>query len=220
MAEPRKADTRDSSPTDRRGSTEPDAFEFAGSSLLPERADALYEWFLKALAVPGDVAECGVSAGETSCELARYLETMGIQKRVHMFDTFEGLPETFSDEDRGQSCESALKAGKYACTETAVIERMGPLRRYVVHRGLFCETFPQFDQDLCFIHADADLYTSTVDIIRLADRCLVPGGIIVFDDYENPVFPGVTVAIARMLDPKRFVITGAPERLQCYALKR
>ncbi len=194
--------------------------EFAHSPLLGERAANVYAWFLKSLHLPGDVAECGVSGGETSRELVRYLEANRIPKTLHMFDTFDGLPDVISDEERAMSTDAEMEVRRYACSAEVVAGRMGTLRQYKMHIGLFSETFVDFSQPLCFIHADADLYRSTVDIIRLAARCLVPDGHIVFDDYCNSDFAGVKLAIERYLNPRDYAVVLSAKTMQCFATKR
>ncbi len=194
------------------------SFAFSRSPLLGDRAEKVYEWFLRALVVEGDIAECGVFAGDTSYELTRYVEAMNIPKRVHMFDTFAGLPDIIKAQERGTAAGGPLP-GKFSCEASTVSVRMGSLTQYDLHPGLFSETLPRFDQRLCFIHADADLYESTLEIIRLADRCLVEDGVIVFDDYENSYYPGVSLAVQHALDPRRYTIVPSPESMQCYAIK-
>ena len=58
-----------------------------------------------------------------------------------------------------------------------------------LHRGLFDRTLPGWLHDnigpVTFLHIDCDLYSSTQSIFKaLADR-IVPGTIIVFDEYFN-----------------------------------
>lgn len=192
----------------------------ASSPLLGDRAKTVYERFLTVLHLEGDVAECGVFAGHTSLELVRYLETMHMPKRVHMFDTFAGLPPIITDRERSLASGNHLEVGRLSCSLSEVVDRMGNFKQYRIHRGLFSTTFAGFDEPLCFIHADSDLYESTVDIIGLANRCLVPGGCIVFDDYDNPSFPGVTLAIEDQLDHRYYDVIECRQTLQCLAIRR
>ncbi len=194
------------------------SFAFSRSPLLGNRADNVYEWFLRALTTEGDVAECGVFEGETSFNLTRYLEQMKIPKRVPMFDTFNGLPDTIMEQERGTPSAGPVP-GKFSCQLSTVLATMKPLTQYELHPGLFSQTLPLFDQPLCFIHADADLYESTVEIIRLADRCLVEEGVVVFDDYDSPYYPGVRLAVEDALAPGRYTIVPSPQSTQCYAVK-
>lgn len=197
-----------------------DMTEFRYSPLLGERAKNVYAWFLQSIALPGDIAECGVSRGETSYEFVRYLEENHINKNLHMFDTFQGLPDIFTVEEVSLALGNELIPGNFACSIEAVVERMGSYGRYKTHKGLFKDTFSGFTDHLCFIHADADMYSSTLDIIELANRCLVPGGTIVFDDYDNAVTPGVKLAIQRHLCPNRYTLLPSPTSIQCFAIKK
>ncbi len=189
------------------------------SWLLGSRAKGVYEAFIQSLHLPGDVAECGVFAGETSRELIRYLEQMGIEKVVHLFDTFEGFPNLETFEEHTLALGNELEPGKYHSSLDTVLGHLDGLSRYRIHQGIFSDTFLRFSEALCFVDADADLYYSTVDIIRLADRCLVSGGRIVFDDFGDPQFPGVKWAIDRFLSPKEYLVQASSETTQCIATR-
>lgn len=193
--------------------------QFAGSEFLGARAVNVYSWFLQSLHLPGDVAECGVFKGETSRELLRFLEGNKIPKNLHMFDTFEGLPSLITAEERRLARGEELNVGQYRARLEEVTNIMSGLNRYKIHKGLFSDTFADFSEPLCFIHADADLYQSTKEIILLADKLLVPGGHIVFDDYNNDLFPGVSLAIERHLNPKKYLIVPSTTSIQCFVTK-
>ncbi|MDP9374809.1 MAG: TylF/MycF family methyltransferase [Chloroflexota bacterium] len=103
----------------------PEAKGFAHSGLLGRRAEHVYAWFLKSLHLPGDVAECGVFHGETSRELVKYLEGHGSPKTVHLFDTFAGLPDAITAEERSLSAGEEMAVGRYACSAETVRARLG-----------------------------------------------------------------------------------------------
>jgi predicted O-methyltransferase YrrM len=58
-----------------------------------------------------------------------------------------------------------------------------------LQRGWFNETLPAFinkhKQSIAFIHIDCDLYSSTKTIFNELSDCILPGCIIVFDEYLN-----------------------------------
>jgi O-methyltransferase len=193
---------------------------FKYSTLLGNRAKNVYKHFLESLNLPGDIAECGVYAGETSKELVKYLEENGINKILHMFDTFEGFPDIITEEEKILSTWEELGMGQYSCPVEDVIINMGTLTQYKIYKGLFSQTFPDFSEPLCFIHADADIYRSTIEIIHLADRLLVPGGYIIFDDYGNPRLPGVKLAIKRFLSNEKYDGKHLSNTIQYLAIKR
>jgi hypothetical protein len=122
---------------------------------------------------PGLYLEFGVYKG-TSINLIASVT----QSTVHGFDSFEGLPEDWRDgHDKGEFRVAALPIVRSNVT---------------LHKGWFSDTLPPFlDKErasVCFLHVDCDLYSSTKTVFSsLADR-LLPGTIIVFDEYFN--YPG------------------------------
>ena len=194
---------------------------FPYSRSLGDRAPPLYRRFVHSLGLDGDVAECGVYTGTTSKQFLRYLWEQRIDKLVHLFDTFEGFPDVLTEADKvGTAGAWLLRPGALACPVTEVVRRMDGMTGYRIHRGRFSSTFEEFSAPLCFIHCDADLYRSTAEVIELADRCLVPGGTIVFDDYGSDLFPGVGLAIRKHLDLRRYEGIPCPDTLQFVAVKR
>src|SRR5262245_29018877 len=49
--------------------------------------------------VPGDIVECGVWKGGSMMAVARMLRHLGAERRLHLFDTFDGMPEP-TDRDK------------------------------------------------------------------------------------------------------------------------
>lgn len=171
--------------------------QWTQSALLGSRADVLYKYFTESLSLPGDIAECGVYDGITAANLVQYLEENKVDKTVHLFDTFTGLPDLLIED------EKQFKKGMMEKPLWVAKGNLKELSRYEIYEGLFSETFKNFNRPLCFIHADADLYVSTKEIIELADRLLVEGGVMVFDDYG--IYPWVTSAVDQFLS-KEYIL--------------
>lgn len=169
------------------------------SPLLGDRTDVVYRSLLETLHLPGDVAECGAHECATAVAMVSLIREREPAKTVHAFDTFEGLPDVITDEERSVSTWPDLAAGHYAADAAALARNTGSVTGLELHRGLFETTFPAFGTPLCFIHSDSDLYTSTRQTIALAERLLVPGGVVIVDDYGNPRLPGVALAVDRAL---------------------
>jgi O-methyltransferase len=191
----------------------------AYSRYLGDRAPLVYESLERALRHDGDVAECGVAAGETAAGMLAVLcrARAGAGKRLHLFDTFSGLPSIMVDSDRVGASGAEQFAGNFSHSLPEVRSRLEDDPAVVMHSGLFSDTLPRFSGPLCFIHADADLYLSTVDIIRAAIRVLVPGGVVVFDDFVNVDFPGVRRAIEAHLPSDMFTLHATG--MQCVATR-
>ncbi len=143
--------------------------------------------------LPGDMIECGVGRGGMSLFLAtmckQYLHST---KKVYTADTFNGLGTPRASFDTPY-----FKKGDYkpsiserdlldefilAAKACGVDDIIKPLK------GNFNKTLSTLPAKtrFAFIHIDADLYNSVkVCLDTLYDR-LVPGGILVIDDYFHP----------------------------------
>jgi O-methyltransferase len=194
--------------------------ELAVSELLAERAATVYRVLSSVFDLVGDIAECGVYEGVTTGGMARLAAFAAPAKVVHAFDSFEGLPPTITDEERGLAEGNGLHPGAYAAEARATRRRLSRLANVEVHPGRFEDTFPASDRPLCFVHSDSDLLESTVLTIKLAARCLVPGGVVLFDDFGNPRFPGVELAVQRALSPSLFLGGRLPGSIQYVARRR
>lgn len=128
---------------------------------------------IRAITLPGEVAEFGVNKGGTIRFIAGHLP----QRRIHGFDSFRGLPEDWSG--------NAMSAGEF--------DRGGKLpsvpANVELHQGWFDATLPAFSaarrEPLALIHVDCDLYSSTKTIFEHLERHIAPGTVIVFDEYFN-----------------------------------
>jgi hypothetical protein len=122
--------------------------------------------------------EFGVEKGVSANFIARLIADGDAPAVLHAFDSFEGLPESWHG--------TFETRGKFAVGGTT--PRLLP--NVAVYKGWFADTLPAFcrevgEQDIAFLHIDCDLYSSTRTVFeQLGDR-LMPGSIIVFDEYLN-----------------------------------
>jgi hypothetical protein len=122
----------------------------------------------------GDTAEAGVYEGGSSWVMCR---ARGGRSTHWGFDSFEGLsPPSQRDGD-------FWSAGDLASSETAARALLEPLGA-VVLQGWIPEVFAQSLIDrLVFAHVDVDIYEPTLASFGYFYDLLVPGGVIVCDDY-------------------------------------
>lgn len=97
------------------------------------------------------------------------------------FDTFEGLPEDWKDFSRTLSSRTFSTDGKPPLTDD---------RRISFVKGLFQETLPSFlsqysPSEQLVIHNDSDLYSATMYVLSRANDIIVPGTIIIFDEFYS-----------------------------------
>jgi O-methyltransferase len=136
----------------------------------------------------GDVAECGVYQGGTAIIFAEQLE--GKERRLCLFDTFEGMPETDPHED-------LHRKGDYADTSLAGVQ--GYLARFAFidyFPGLIpASLVPVAQRTFCFVHVDLDLYDAIAAASAFFYPRMAPGGVIVYDDYGAGDCPGARKAV-------------------------
>jgi hypothetical protein len=121
----------------------------------------------------GDYAQFGVYRGKTARLIAKHMIP---PRHLHLFDSFEGLPEDWTHKK---------KAGAFKLTEDEIPDFESDA--VIVHKGWFKDTVPVWAKEtktsLAFIHLDADLYSSTIDVLFNIDHLLPAGAIILFDEY-------------------------------------
>lgn len=130
--------------------------------------------------LPGDFVELGVYKGHTTKFLAEYLGFEGWSKRWWLYDTFDGVPD--DQQDPGRNVTAANYGEAFSFEE--VRDRFAPWANITVTRGRVPEVLDEVCPDaIAFMHIDLNNATAEVGALdRLYDR-LVPGGVIVFDDF-------------------------------------
>lgn len=149
----------------------------------------------------GAIMEVGVWRGGTGALLAHKAALLGMKAQVYLCDTFTGVVKA-GDQD------SLYKGGEHSdCSiedVKALLQSFGVSQTKIL-KGIFPdETAPLIASETAFrlIHVDVDTYQSTRDVLSWTWNRLVPGGIVIFDDYGNIGTTGV----------KRFVNESIPQR--------
>ncbi len=149
---------------------------------------------------PGAVVECGVSLGHGLLYWILLSEGTGPEREFYGFDSFSGFPSP-TPEDGAAS--RRIVDGFYASPEEVVwrVLREGGVPEKVLHdrvslvKGYFADTLPAFTRPIALLHLDCDLYGSYKTCLeQLYDR-VVTGGLISFDDYGDPAWPGAKLAV-------------------------
>lgn len=163
------------------------------------------------LATEGDFVEFGCYKGDTALLLAEILrgaEGDGcgkdggkLLKRLWLYDSFEGLPE------KKEYDQSALgvdfKAGELSVTKREVKERFlrAGLKVPVIKKAWFKDLGEEdLPEKVAFAFLDGDFYESIKDSLKLVDRKMSEGGVIIIHDYSNPALPGVRRAVDEWLE--------------------
>ena len=132
----------------------------------------------------GDVAEIGVFQGGSASWLYKNCLTEG--RTLHLFDTFSGTPFAHQELDKHKP------GGEFAAPGAPDnIRRMMPLAKLYI--GIFPHTMPDDLPDLAFVHCDCDQYLSYRAVIDKLWPKVLPGGVLLFDDY--PYLAGAKKAV-------------------------
>jgi O-methyltransferase len=163
--------------------------------LDPPRAQTLYQLARNAAVLDGSFAEIGVYRGGTAKLLAHVADEHG--RKLHLFDTFEGMPSVDADHDRHAKGDFARTS--LASVQAFVSRHASP----VFHPGFFPETAaPVKDETFSLVHVDVDIAPSVEACCEFFYPRMVPGGVMVFDDYGFTSCPGAKLATDAFFERK------------------
>jgi O-methyltransferase len=148
--------------------------------------------------VPGAMVECGVLDGGTAALVAWASREARPPRPIHLFDAWEGLPETTPED----GLQAAVWSGQVVGSPTRVAAVMAKLgidpKRVHFHRGWFDRTFPTVNlPEVALAHIDCDFYEPTRLCLEKWYHVLSPGGFMQFDDYDS--FSGCRKAVDQFL---------------------
>lgn len=142
----------------------------------------------------GDVVEFGCYIGTTSVFLAEKLA--GSARTLWLYDSFAGLPEK-TDKDISPAGEQ-FQAGELFASRKVLEKNLRPYARTRkrVKKAWFSDlTEVDIPETIAFAFLDGDYYQSIIEPLRLIWPKLLPGAIIVVDDYANEALPGAARAV-------------------------
>lgn len=177
----------------------------------PSEAYSIVEGLSRTSLIEGDVCEFGVAQGETSALIAS--EILETKKRLHLFDSFEGLPPPTAKDALKDDIFSlgSIEAytGRMANPETLVRGRLGavafPESRVQIHRGFFedlAAARADFPTRVSFAYVDFDFYAPVKLALGFLDEVTSAGAIVIVDDYDY-FSTGVKSAVDEFLNERR-----------------
>ena len=144
--------------------------------------------------VDGDIVELGCNVGESSKYLRAGLNRFKSDKKLWVYDSFEGLPDKSQWEEG-----TPWKPGTLKTTEDVLIENFRSNKLISPDRIVKCWFKNIKEEDLpskiSFAFLDGDFYDSIFDSLEKIYDKVSDGGYIFFHDYERPDLPGVKKAI-------------------------
>lgn len=181
-----------------------------------QQAIYLFKWelFKEILNVQGSIAEFGVFMGSGIFSFASFssiLEPFNYQRKIIGFDTYEGFDQISATDKVTKDHSSLLQKGGFyisdsihqeltECAEILDLNRpIGHISKIEFVKGDILKTLPQYLENnphllLSLLYLDMDIYEPTKFALeQLYDR-VVPGGVVAFDELNNPAWPGETKA--------------------------
>lgn len=146
--------------------------------------------------VAGAVVEFGCYRGTTSLYLRRVLDTVAPDRPLHVYDSFEGLPEKTAPDSSPAGLQ--FRAGELSASKKDFITefKKAGLRLPSIHKGWFdALDAADIPVPIAFAFLDGDYYESVRDSLRLIENKLAPGATVVVDDYANEALPGAGRAV-------------------------
>jgi hypothetical protein len=176
---------------------------------LYENFDILVK-ILEKNSVKGDFVECGYGYGRSFAVLSHFSSRM--RRKIYAIDSFQGFPN-ITELDR--SSRNPKKG------EWKVITKKGA-NKAIQALGLF--NTPQdyqlieliFDKNtvnpipnvkIAFLHIDLDLYEGYKFSLEIFWDQIQDGGIILFDEYDQILWPGATQAVDEFLRNRNISIS-------------
>ena len=156
---------------------------------------------------PGDYAEVGVYKGASAKLIC---EAKG-EKRLRLFDTYEGLPP------QGENDPGVHRERQYACSLESVQDYLKGYSNLEFYKGNFPESAKGTPEaQYAFAHFDVDLYEGTLGCLEYFYPRMIPGGIMLSHDYG--MLSGVETAFKEFFADKPEGIIEQPTT-QCMVIR-
>jgi len=174
-----------------------------------------YEIFKKVVELPGVIIDLGIYRGASLFTWAKLCEIFcptDVRKVVYGFDTFEGFVK-ISENDGPENVVQDVRPGGYfggiSIEQDLALARdamncdrhIGHLERIELIKGDVIKTIPDFVEKkgtglrIVLLNLDLDLYEPTKCALEHFVPLMVPGGIIICDEYAVDTFGGETKAV-------------------------
>lgn len=156
----------------------------------PDRKFVLWSMACSTRNLPGDTAECGVLDGASSYLICSARNGTK-QTEHHVFDSFEGLSPPRPEDQPSSDLAFHWAAGDLSVPLEETMRKLSRFDNIAYYKGWIPCRFPEVaERSFAFVHVDVDLYQPTKDAFAFFYPRLVPGGILLCDDYGYHTCPG------------------------------
>lgn len=155
----------------------------------------------------GNIAELGVYQGEQ----AALLNALFPDRKIHLFDTFEGFSGADVSVEAARGFSGAAIGDFKDTSVELVLARMPHPDQVLVHPGMFPDTADGLEDTFAFVSLDVDLFEPTLAGLEYFYPRLTPGGFIFVHDYNNKRYSGVRHAVDAFLEKVRVAALPLPD---------
>lgn len=177
----------------------------------------LLQFYSSVRHLEGRSAECGCWKGLSSYMICKYEQRFNPEfegESHEIYDSFEGLSEfSGADEIVDPTLVPHLGSkggnkGDFAAGQDQVRYNLREFGELSLHKGWIPEVFPvENNKKYKFVHVDVDLYEPTLASFEYFFPKIVPGGVIICDDYGSLRWPGAKRAVEEFCrDRCRYVV--------------
>jgi hypothetical protein len=190
--------------------------------ILLTRFLAHFELFKMTLDLPGSIVELGVSRGVSFFSFHKFMEIFlptDTSKKVFGFDSFEGLGDFSAadgvadddlsrDKKQGGWSAQAVEGEIFELCRLFNADNILANERSRLIKGRVQETLQPFLKEtpglrINLLHFDLDLYEPTLFALEQLWDLVVPGGVVVFDEYGIPPWGGEATAFDQFRAERR-----------------
>lgn len=135
--------------------------------------------------LPGDFVECGVDSGLMSSAICEWLDFNRLNKDFWLFDTYQGIPDEQMTEAERNGIAGWHNRESYVECFPETVANFSEWPRCKLVRGTVPETLDAFpsDQSVAYLSIDMNIVLPEIAAIEFFWDRMVPGGIVLLDDY-------------------------------------
>ncbi len=144
-------------------------------------------WFAEHVKkLEGDFVECGVNTGAYSRAVIDYIDFPSLNKQFFLLDTFEGLvKEQISEEEKKIGLDS-IYFGNYRNVYDEVKKTFESFNVKII-KGAVPDTLQAVTTEkICYLSIDMNVTEPEIAAVNFFWDRIVPGGVIILDDYGFP----------------------------------
>lgn len=147
---------------------------------------------LNGLGVEGNAAELGCYRGDTSWQLNALMP----ERRLYLFDTFEGFDSRDIAKEQELGCSDAAPGRFSGADPEKLLERMPAADQVIIKKGWFPETaFDIEDETFALVYIDACLYNPTLSGLEFFFPRMARGGVILLAGCDDAKYKGTAKAV-------------------------